>query len=171
VASKRRPRKAQAPRSSPQRRSPDRLGYQTERPDAEATWNGLRSGARNVAGVTYQVAISADLLVRGQVRTEDSPSVSSLVPEGWEDIDCSLGSSGQLYVQVKERGLGAAAIGAAEVAAIVVHTATSLKAVGGLSGPDRIALVTDGILGSGLVSLDGDGSYSKTVRHSPPAQF
>ena len=70
------------------------------------TWEQLRQGARNVAGVSYQIAVTADLLVQartGQLR------LGQLVPEGYEDIDCLYREGGRLYVQTKDVGGGGAA--------------------------------------------------------------
>ncbi len=45
----------------------------------------MRHGARNVAGVRYQLAVTALLLAESRRRV--LPFVE-LVPEGFEDIDC-----------------------------------------------------------------------------------
>ena len=53
-------------------------------------WESLRQGARNVAGVTYQVAVTADLLVQGPRWLPRLPERCEVVPEGYEDVDCVL---------------------------------------------------------------------------------
>lgn len=64
----------------------------------------MRQGARNVAGVRYQLAVTALLLADSRRRF--LPFVE-LVPEGYEDIDCFDGESTHWLVQVKEFGAGA----------------------------------------------------------------
>jgi hypothetical protein len=121
-------------------------------PTKAEAWHSLRQGARNIAGVTYQVAVTIDLLVGGIANRPEHPPVSSVVPEGWEDIDVNLGDGEKLFVQAKERSPDSNNLGAAAVADVVVHSALSLSAAGELDGRSRIALVTDCTLGSGLVS-------------------
>lgn len=116
----------------------------------------LRSGAANVAGVTYQVALSAMLLAAGRAGTVPGLPVTAVIPENLEDIDCQLADGSRLLVQSKERGPGAANIAAAELAGILVHAALGIKlsdeAVGaGVTGPGtRLAVVTNGAFGSSL---------------------
>src|SRR5829696_7091164 len=59
-------------------------------PDLDTLWQARRQGSRNVAGVTFQVAVTAELLVAGRVGAPGSPNVSRVVPEGFEDVDCDL---------------------------------------------------------------------------------
>lgn len=66
----------------------------------------LRSGAANVAGVTYQVALSAMLLAAGRAGTVTGLPVRSVIPENLEDVDCRLADGVRLLVQSKERGPG-----------------------------------------------------------------
>src|SRR5829696_2000723 len=77
-----------------------------EPPDLDVLWASLRQGARNVAGVTFQVAVTADLLVAGRARPPNFPRIARVVPEGFEDIDCVLQDDRRLLVQTKERGPG-----------------------------------------------------------------
>jgi hypothetical protein len=104
------------------------------------TWEQLRQGARNVAGVSYQIAVTADLLV--QARTGQLPLVQ-LVPEGYEDIDCLYREGGHLYVQTKDVGGGRGTLTASDVADALMHAAAAV-------GDGAVAVVTDGNLGSGL---------------------
>src|SRR6266540_5084360 len=52
----------------------------------EELFASLRSGAANVAGVSYQVAVSALLLASGRAATVPGLPVSAVRPEGLEDI-------------------------------------------------------------------------------------
>lgn len=106
----------------------------------------LRSGAANVAGVSFQIAATAHLLVRGRSREPEPNDIVSVVPEGLEDADCELRSGQRLLVQVKERGVGASAIAQAEVASIVSHAAPALS----LDPDASFAVVTNGRYGSDL---------------------
>src|SRR5438045_1460637 len=67
----------------------------------ETLFAGLRSGAANVAGVTFQIAVTAYLLAEGRSSAGASDDVVSVTPEGFEDIDCALRSGDRLYVQTK----------------------------------------------------------------------
>jgi hypothetical protein len=117
----------------------------------DPVWESLRQGARNVAGVTYQIAVTADLLVAGRVGSPDFPSVARVVPEGYEDVDCVLRDDRGLLVQTKERGPGANAVGPADLAAALVHAAEALTAEGNqLSSDKRFVFVTDGRLSAGV---------------------
>lgn len=102
-----------------------------------------RAGARNVAGVTYQVAVTAHLLVSG--RAGDLP-VTAVTPEGIEDIDCRLAAGSRLLVQAKDRGAGDGRFGAKELTAALHRVSPAL-----LKNRDaRFALVTDAELATGL---------------------
>lgn len=119
--------------------------------EPDPVWESLRQGARNVAGVTYQIAVTADLLVAGRVGSPDFPSVARVVPEGYEDVDCVLRDDRGLLVQTKERGPGANAVGPADLAAALVHAAEALTAEGNeLSSDKRFVFVTDGRLSAGV---------------------
>lgn len=118
--------------------------------EREERWKRLRSGARNVAGVTYQVAVSADLLVAGRAARHDHPIVTSVVPEGWEDIDCHLSAGGRVHVQAKERGPESRPLGMAEIAEVIAHAAASVAVDHPVPSDLTLGLVTDGSLGSSL---------------------
>jgi hypothetical protein len=87
----------------------------------------LRTGAANVAGVTFQVALSAFLLATGCADADPTLPVVAVRPEGFEDIDCELADGAWLFVQAKERGLEARNIAAAELAEILAHAAQALR--------------------------------------------
>lgn len=99
----------------------------------------LRQGARNVAGVTYQVGLSASLLVR--TGADGWPGITAVRPEGFEDIDCRLEDGGWLFVQSKERSPGNA-LGASGVADAITH-ALELRSATASDGPLRVAVVTN----------------------------
>lgn len=87
----------------------------------------LRTGAANVAGVTFQVALSAFLLATGRAGNDPGLPVIAVRPEGFEDVDCQLANGTWLFVQAKERGLDARNIAAAELAEILAHAAQALR--------------------------------------------
>ncbi len=124
--------------------------------DLDTLFAELRSGAANVAGVTYQVSLSAMLLAAGRAGTVPSLLVTAVIPENLEDIDCQLVDGSRLLVQSKERGPGAANIAAAELAEILAHAALSVKlsdealGAGAVASRTRLAVVTNGSFGSSL---------------------
>ncbi|MFZ4893332.1 hypothetical protein ACL9RL_02665 [Plantibacter sp. Mn2098] len=89
-------------------------------PSVDEIFAQLRSGAANVAGVTYQVSLAALLLAGGRSRQGAFPVVTAVRPEGFEDIDLCLDDGSWLLVQSKQRG-GERPIGIAEIARIIVH--------------------------------------------------
>ena len=112
--------------------------------ELERLFDSLRSGAANVAGVTFQIATTAWILAAGRDGSIAGLDVQSVAPEGFEDIDCELQSGLALLIQTKERGIEARAIAAAEVAAIMVHAVPALR------NDARFAIVTNGKFGSSL---------------------
>lgn len=119
-----------------------------------ALWAELRQGARNVAGVRYQLAVSAHLLAES--RAGSLPFVD-LVPEGLEDIDCLDAQSGRWLIQVKELGAGAGRFTAASVADVISHAAL------GAGDTGRIVAVTDAQLGRQIVETGWDRPISETA--------
>lgn len=109
--------------------------------EEEVLWETLRQGARNVAGVTFQIAVAAFILTCG--RAEELP-YTQITPEGLEDVDCLDAQGNRTLVQVKEVGAGAGRLTAVDVAEALVH------AVDAAGSSDQIVLVTDGSLGSNL---------------------
>lgn len=110
-----------------------------------------RQGSRNIAGVTYQVAVSAYLLVFG--RSGRLP-VTSVTPEGMEDVDCRCGDGHSLLVQAKERGDGSGTLTCATVAEIFDHALPALE----VRENARFALVTNAQLGSDLRFTNWSGT-------------
>lgn len=66
----------------------------------------------------------------------------SIVPEGFEDADCVTVDGGRHWVQMKERGAGYGTLSRSEVLEAVIHAS---------SRPGPIVIVTDGLLGGGLI--------------------
>jgi hypothetical protein len=112
----------------------------------ERLFESLRSGAANVAGVTYQIGMSAWALIAGGTGSITGLDVVAITPEGFEDVDCELRSGGRLLIQTKDRGVGTRAIAMAELTEIVVHAAEALGSDG------RLAIATNGRFGSSLSS-------------------
>ena len=121
-------------------------------------WERLRQGARNVAGVRYQLWVTAFLLAES--RRGVLPFVR-LVPEGFEDIDCLDHDSRRWLVQVKDVGAGAGSLTASSIADVVSHAA------GVAERPDRIVVVTDAQLGSRLGETGWDNSISEIPGPGP----
>lgn len=104
-------------------------------------WKALRQGARNVAGVTWQISVCVHLLVLS--RSGVLPFVE-LIPEGFEDADCVDSGGKRTYVQMKELGGGLGRLAPSALADALAHAETSAR------GAD-ILVLTDGSLGSDLV--------------------
>lgn len=141
--SKKRP--AQAPGPSPE---------ETTSAPHDAAWNRLRQGARNAAGVRYQVALTAWLAVesrRGQL-----PFVK-LTPEGLEDIDCEAHDGTLWLVQAKELGAGAGWFSISKLGAVIAHAAENAPS------DARIVAVTDARLRRGLVETTWTGTLATTA--------
>ena len=122
-------------------------------PAEEKLWSTLRQGARNVAGVRYQLAVTALLLAESRSRV--LPFVE-LVPEGYEDIDCFDGESTRWLVQVKEFGAGAGTFTASSMAEVISHAAAAPLT------PAQIVAITDGRLGANLAETGWNHAVSET---------
>ncbi len=121
-------------------------------------WERLRQGARNVAGVRYQLWVTAYFLAES--RRGVLPFLK-IVPEGFEDIDCFDGDSRRWLVQVKEFGAGAGRVTASSIANAISHAARVAEC------PDRIVVVTDGQFGSQLLETGCDTSISEISGPGP----
>lgn len=108
--------------------------------DVEALWEDLRQGARNVAGVTWQVNVCVYLLIAGFAG--ELPFVR-ITPEGYEDADCETSGGDRTFVQMKEVDGGLGRLAAAAIAEALAHAEASARG-------SEIALITDGSIGSGL---------------------
>lgn len=125
----------------------------------DALFASLRSGAANVAGVSYQTCLAADLLAAGHARAKAALPVVAIRPEGFEDIDCLLADGSWVLVQSKQRKIGGRAIAQAELVEILVHAATVFKSTQTDAAQYRaVAVVTDGKFGSSLPSTGWDST-------------
>jgi hypothetical protein len=122
-------------------------------------WLSLRQGARNVAGVRWQVAVSVHLLIAA--RTGRLPFVR-LIPEGNEDLDCHHADGSATLVQMKEVGAGAGRLTASDIADALAHADKA-------AGASSVALVTDGDLGSGLLFTGWDSFLYYSCRFTVSA--
>ena len=118
--------------------------------DPEALWEDLRQGARNVAGVTWQVNVCVYLLIAGFAG--DLP-FTRITPEGYEDADCETAAGTRVFVQMKELGGGSGRLAAGAVAESLAHAEASARGA-------EIVLITDGSLGSGLAFSGWTGYLS-----------
>ncbi len=111
-----------------------------------------RKGAANIAGVSFQVAVTAQLLV-GSALGNGLP-VSRAIPEGFEDIDIALRDDARVFVQVKERKPSARFV-PSELADAIRKKKVLLKE----DRACRFALVTNATLGGNLAPT----GWSRTV--------
>jgi len=132
--------------------------------EEESLWGTLRQGARNVAGVSFQIAVAVYVLTSGRA---GALPYTQITPEGLEDIDCLDVEGNRTLVQVKEAGAGAGKLTAVGVAEALVHAADAA------GGSNQIVLVTDGSLGSNLrftgwevpLSLQGGQAVTDVMLH------
>ena len=80
------------------RQRPARLSRSAPSNANQQEWS--RAGARNIAGVSFQVAITASLLLEGRA---GELSLTRVTPEGYEDIDAEFKDETRVLIQVKER--------------------------------------------------------------------
>lgn len=118
--------------------------------DRDDLWDDLRQGARNVAGVSWQLDVCAYLLVAS--RAGDLP-FAELVPEGFEDADCLAADGSRVFVQMKELGGGDRTLRPSDLADALAHAEASARGA-------KIVVVTDGRLGAGLRSTGWDRSLA-----------
>jgi DNA-binding transcriptional ArsR family regulator len=131
--------------------------------DLPALLARLRQGAANIAGVSYQIAVTALLLIDGI----GGDRVMEVSPEQFEDVDCTLADGSLVLVQVKERGAGLATLGLGEIARAVHHATDAMRA----HPESRLVIVTDAAIAVdpgrplarivGLESVD-DGLLART---------
>ena len=120
----------------------------------EPQWRESRQGARNVAGVRYQLAVTALLLAESR---RGLLPFAELVPEGLEDIDCLDTESIRWLVQVKEFGAGAGRFTASAIADVICHAASTMP-MGA-----RIVAITDGQLGTQMA----ESGWQQTINETP----
>ena len=149
---RRQPRADHALRKGAPQTSGDRSAVAESLDDSQ--WAALRQGARNVAGVRYQLAVTALLLAES--RRRELPFLQ-VVPEGLEDIDCLDGESTRWLIQVKEYGAGIGTFTASSMADVISHAAS------GSSLPARIVAITDAQLGTQLVASGWARTIAETT--------
>ena len=110
-------------------------------PDSLSAWDRLRQGARNVAGVRYQIAVTAHLLASARAGEFEA---MHLIPEGLEDVDVTLSDGATVHAQCKDRAGGFGRFQAGDLADAIAHASRNVPRNA------RIALITDAQLGSGL---------------------
>lgn len=106
----------------------------------DEAWGKLRQGARNVAGVSWQIEVTTHLLVMGRV---GFLAFRHFTPEGIEDVDCRDADGLITYVQMKEVAGGHGRMTASRIADAVAHAFQN-------AAGRPIVIVTDGELGSEL---------------------
>lgn len=122
----------------------------------EQDWS--RSGAHNIAGVSFQIAVTAKLLVGALA---DELGVARATPEGFEDIDLELRDGARVLVQVKDRA-HAARFGRSDLTEAMSKKKTLLAE----DADCRFALVTNAMLGGGLAATGWDRSVADALDQS-----
>lgn len=114
-------------------------------------WRLRRAGARNIAGVRYQLRLTLAVLVRA---AHSEFPATALIPEGLEDID-TVPPRGRArrYLQAKEIAPGSdRTLGVGDLADFLEHVIPILRADGAVTA----ALVTNGGFGTGLCETGWD---------------
>ena len=123
-------------------------------PDAvEDDWS--RSGAHNIAGVSFQVAVTAKLLLDG--RAGELP-LTRATPEGSEDIDIEFSDESCALAQVKERS-PTTVFGRSDL----VKALTRKSAAISKNARCRFVLATNATLGGGLSVTGWDQPLSQCL--------
>lgn len=120
-------------------------------------WEDRRAGARNIAGVRFQLRLTLMVLVRlahGQF------PASALRPEGMEDID-TLPVPGEQhrFLQAKEVANDTRFLGLGALADFVEHATPLLRR----DGDAVAALVTNGRFGGGLEATGWDQTFTPSA--------
>ena len=119
----------------------------------EQDWS--RAGAHNIAGVSFQVAVTAKLLVDALAGRFP---LARATPEGSEDIDVELRDGTRVLVQVKERA-PSPPFGRSNLADALRKKNTLLEG----DAARRFALVTDATLGGGLAPTGWDRPVTECI--------
>ncbi len=116
----------------------------------EELWLDRRAGARNIAGVRYQLRLTLTVLARAA--QGDFPA-AALLPEGMEDIDTvPVQGERHRFLQAKEVATDSRTLGTGALADFLEHSIPLLR-----RDPDALAaLVTNGSFGGGLGSTGWD---------------
>ncbi len=117
----------------------------------DALWGDLRQGARNVAGVTWQVNVCVYIVVASRA---GRLSFVDLLPEGFEDADCRSADESRTFIQTKELDAGDGQMSAAAIADALAHAEVSAQG-------REVVLVTDGSLASQLEFTGWEASLDR----------
>ena len=144
-------------RSKPRRRKQNRKMVQPEKAmlsnPPNRDWS--RAGAHNIAGVSFQVAVTARLLLDGLA---GELPLTRATPEGYEDIDVEFSDKTRALVQVKERS-PATIFRRSDLADALSKKSAELSQ----NVSCRFVLATDGTLGEGLAVTGWHQSLSQCL--------
>jgi hypothetical protein len=123
-------------------------------------WTDRRAGARNIAGVRFQLLLTVHLLVEAACGRF---SATALTPEGLEDIDTEpTATSHPWFVQAKERALGSPDLGLGDFADFLSHALPILRQ----DAQAHAALVTNASFTGGLVATGWGRSIRADLEHT-----
>ena len=114
-----------------------------------------RAGAHNIAGVSFQVAVTARLLLDG--RAGELP-LTRVTPEGYEDIDIEFNNATRALVQVKDRST-TRVFRRSDFAHALANKSDFLAR----STSSRFVLATDATLGEGLAVTGWEQTLSQCL--------
>ena len=138
-------------------RKPSRRAVQPKRATPsiglEQDWG--RAGAHNIAGVSFQVAVTANLLLHGRA---DNLPLTRATPEGYEDIDVEFSDGTWAMVQVKDRS-PTNVFARSDFTEALTKKSTALEANDGL----RFVLATNATLGGGLCATGWNQPLSQCL--------
>lgn len=138
-----------------------------KRETLDSLFASLRNGAANVAGVSYQTCLAADLLAAGHARAKATLPIVAIRPEGFEDIDCLLDDGSWILVQSKQRKIDGRSIAQAELVKILTHAAKVFESAHSDATQYRgVAIVTDGRFGSSLPSTGWESTLLAELNKS-----
>ncbi len=123
----------------------------------EQLWAKRRAGARNIAGVRYQLRLTLTMLARS---AHGQFPATALTPEGMEDID-TVPVTGQphRFVQAKEIAAADGILGIGALADFLAHAVPLLRQ----DPTATAALVTNGRFGGGLAATGWNACLAPTA--------
>lgn len=124
----------------------------TPSPALDQDWS--RAGAHNIAGVSFQVAVTAKLLLAGRA---GELQLIRVTPEGYEDIDIEFSNETRALVQVKERS-PTTTFRRSDLAEALTKKSAALA-----NARCRFVLATDATLGEGLTITGWDRTLSQCL--------